>query len=188
MAQFSPIGWTGGSWNVNVGCFYAGKDCIRCYLAPAAIRLSEKLKIAKYDGVARAVNGRPVLTGKVNLGGDVLIDLPRHWKRPQKIFVNSMSDMFHDAVPLEQIQAMFKVMWETPRHLYQILTKRAERLAELAPLLDWAPNIWIGVSCGHADYYARIRLLQTVPTPNRFLFLEPMIGPLAGIMCGLACP
>lgn len=107
-----------------------------------------------------------------------LIDLPRSWKKPRKIFVNSMSDLFHRDVPLEFIQRIFKTMNETPQHTYQILTKRPERLLELSPLLNFTQNIWVGTSVENEKAAFRIDLLRRVPPQIGFLSCEPLIGPL----------
>jgi protein gp37 len=115
-----------------------------------------------------------------------LIDLPRRWHSPRKIFVNSMSDLFHPAIPLEFIQRIFITMNECPQHQFQVLTKRAERLLELAPYVAWTRNIWMGVSVENQKHATRARLLRNVPACIRFLSVEPMLGaipelPLDGI-------
>jgi protein gp37 len=107
-----------------------------------------------------------------------LLDLPKTWKRPRMIFVNSMSDLFHPEVPLEFIQAVFKTMVECPQHTFQILTKRGERLAELCDRLPWPPNVWMGVSVEDGRVIDRIDYLRRVPAVIRFLSCEPLIGPL----------
>jgi protein gp37 len=114
----------------------------------------------------------------VTLQRDVL-DLPLRWKQPQKIFVNSMSDLFHNDVPFEFIRDVFDVMGKTDWHTFQILTKRSERLAELAGRLRWHENIWMGVSVENADYTYRVEHLRKVPSAVRFLSVEPLLGPIA---------
>jgi protein gp37 len=109
------------------------------------------------------------------------LELPLQWKKPQTIFVNSMSDLFHREVPLEYIQQVFGVMQQAHWHRFQMLTKRASRLAELAPALPWPANVWVGVSVENADYLERIDHLRSVPAAVRFLSLEPLLGPLAGM-------
>lgn len=122
---------------------------------------------------------------KVTLHPD-LVDAPKAWKTPRKIFVNSMSDLFHEKVPLAFIKKVFATMRACPQHTFQILTKRSARLAELAPQLDWAPNVWMGVSVEDNNAVVRIHDLLRVPAAVRFLSCEPLIGPcddmpLAGI-------
>jgi protein gp37 len=107
-----------------------------------------------------------------------MLDAPRRWKRSKVVFVNSMSDLFHEKVPLEYIQKVFKVMNETPQHVYQVLTKRAERLRELAPQLRWTDNIWMGVSVEQEKVSHRIIDLIATPAKTKFLSVEPLIGPI----------
>ena len=109
------------------------------------------------------------------------LDKPLKWKKPQTIFVNSMSDLFHEDVPLEFIQQVFDVMRRADWHLFQVLTKRSERLADLAPLLDWPANVWMGVTVETADYVYRIDDLRRVSAATRFLSLEPLLGPLPNL-------
>jgi protein gp37 len=106
------------------------------------------------------------------------LTIPLRWRSPKKIFVDSMSDLFHHEVPLAYLERVFSVMERTPRHTYQILTKRAKRLASLAPALSWPPNVWIGVSVENQDYAFRVDELRKVPAAVRFLSIEPMLGPV----------
>jgi protein gp37 len=110
-----------------------------------------------------------------------LLDVPRRWRQPRVVFVNSMSDLFHDDIPLAYIQRVFATMRDCPHHTFQVLTKRSERLAELAPQLPWPPNVWMGVSVEDARVLGRVRDLQRVPAAVRFLSLEPLIGPLEAL-------
>ena len=110
-----------------------------------------------------------------------LIDLPKRWREPRLIFVNSMSDLFHEQVPLEFIQRVFSAMHECPKHTFQILTKRSSRLLRLASQLDWPPNVWMGVSVEDSRVLSRVDDLRGVPAAVRFLSCEPLIGSLAGI-------
>jgi protein gp37 len=112
------------------------------------------------------------------------LDIPRRWASPKMVFVNSMSDLFHEKVPLEYIQRVFQVMAGTPRHTFQVLTKRAERLAELAPYLPWPPNVWMGTSIENARFLHRADSLRRVPANVRFLSCEPLLGSLAGLQLG----
>jgi protein gp37 len=107
-----------------------------------------------------------------------VLDLPKRWRRPRMIFVNSMSDLFHESVPPEFIQRVFATMRDCPQHTFQVLTKRSARLRDLAPHLDWAPNIWMGVSVENRRVIHRIHDLQAVPAHVRFLSCEPLLGPL----------
>lgn len=117
---------------------------------------------------------------RVTLHPDQL-DLPLRWAKPKMIFVNSMSDLFHDAVPEEYIKKAFEVMEKADWHIFQILTKRAERLARLAPHLPWPSNVWQGVSIENRPYTKRVLYLQKVPAAVRFLSIEPLLGPIANL-------
>jgi protein gp37 len=107
-----------------------------------------------------------------------LLDIPRGWRQPRVVFVNSMSDLFHDDIPLAYIQRVFATMRDCPHHTFQVLTKRSERLAEVAPQLPWPENVWMGVSVEDARVLSRVQDLQRVSAAVRFLSLEPLIGPL----------
>jgi protein gp37 len=109
------------------------------------------------------------------------LEEPLLWKKPRRIFVNSMSDLFHEEIPRPFIQTVFRVMKEAHWHTFQILTKRSERLAELAPALPWPENVWQGVSVETEQYLSRVDLLRTVPAVVRFLSLEPLLGPLPSL-------
>jgi len=147
------------------GCTKVSPGCKHCYAERLAARLQAM-------GNPRYRNGFAV-----TLHSDVLT-LPLRWTQPRLIFVNSMSDLFHEAIPEEFIHRTFEVMGQADRHIFQILTKRAERLATLAPHLPWPPNVWQGVSVENARYTWRIAYLQTVPSTVRFLSIEPLLGPI----------
>jgi len=164
----SHIEWTESTWNPVTGCSKVSAGCKHCY----AERMARRLQAM---GSERYVNGFGV-----TLHHD-LIDTPKLWRAPRLIFVNSMSDLFHERVPLRFIQRIFATMRACPQHTFQILTKRSERLAELAPHLDWAPNVWMGVSVEDARVVRRVRHLQQVPAAVRFLSLEPLIGPVGDL-------
>jgi protein gp37 len=153
------------TWNPVTGCSKVSPGCKNCY----AERLAKRLKAM---GVERYRNGF-----KVTLQPD-LLDAPLKWKQPRIVFVNSMSDLFHEAVPLEYIKKVFDTMVRCPQHTFQILTKRSKRLREVAKELPWTPNIWMGVSVEDNRVLHRIEDLQTVPAVVRFLSCEPLIGPL----------
>lgn len=161
----SSIEWTEVTWNPTTGCTKVSQGCKFCYAETMSKRL-QAMGLKKYSGGFR----------KVAIHPDVL-DQPRKW-RPSVIFVNSMSDLFHEDVPLDFIQQVFKVMNECPKHQFQILTKRAERLEELAPFLTWSSNIWMGVSVENEDVIFRIDHLRRTNAFIKFLSLEPLIGPL----------
>jgi protein gp37 len=168
MAGNSSIEWTEATWNPLTGCNKVSQGCKNCY----AERMAKRLLAM---GNPRYSNGF-----NVTLHHD-LIDLPYHWKKPRKVFVNSMSDLFHEEVPLEFIQKVFKTMVETPQNTYQILTKRSKRLMELAEYLPWTPNIWMGTSVENDAVTLRIDELRQVPAHIRFLSCEPLIGPLTDL-------
>lgn len=131
-----------------------------------------------YAGLTRpGKGGQPRWTGKVATVRDVLDD-PLRWRRSRMVFVNSMSDLFHDAVPASFISEVFEVMAEAHWHSFQVLTKRPERALHLASTLRWAPNVWLGVSVESSAYVARVDVLRRIPAAVRFLSVEPMLGPL----------
>lgn len=165
MRAKTHIEWTESTWNPVTGCSKVSAGCLNCY----AERMAKRLKAM---GSPRYVNGFTVRTH------DDLLNLPRTWKFPRKIFVNSMSDLFHEKVPLEFIRKVFATMRACPQHTFQILTKRSARLVELSSQLDWAPNVWMGVSVEDGRVLKRIEDLQKVPSAVRFLSLEPLIGPV----------
>jgi protein gp37 len=165
MADKSSIDWTEATWNPVTGCSKISAGCKHCY----AERLAARLRAM---GNARYRNGF-----EVTLHSD-LLDLPKRWRDPRLIFVNSMSDLFHEEVPLDYIRRTFVTMRDCPQHTFQILTKRSSRLRDVAPDLPWPPNVWMGVSVENADAVNRIRDLRTVQAAIRFLSCEPLIGPL----------
>jgi len=165
MATNSHIEWTEMTWNPVTGCTKISPGCKHCY----ALAMSKRLRAM---GVQRYQDGFALRLH------DDLIDLPRRWKRPRVVFVNSMSDLFHEDVPLDFIQAVFRTMIECPQHTFQVLTKRADRLAELAEHMEWPENVWMGVSVENSKYYRRVDDLRRVPAAVRFLSCEPLLGPL----------
>ena len=168
MATNSNIEWTEMTWNPVTGCTKISQGCKNCY----AERMTKRLTAMGSD---RYRNGF-----RVTLHPDSL-DAPRKWKQGRVVFVNSMSDLFHDDIPLSYIQRVFTTMRDCPHHTFQILTKRSERLAELAARLPWPENVWMGVSVEDSRVIHRIADLQSVPAAVRFLSLEPLIGPLNDI-------
>lgn len=165
MADRSLIEWTEATWNPVTGCSKVSAGCAHCYAQRLAYRL-------KAMGAERYRNGF-----RVTLHDD-LLDLPKRWIKPRLIFVNSMSDLFHDHVPDEFIARVFETMRACPQHTFQVLTKRSKRLRALAPMLEWTPNIWMGVSVENERAMSRIEDLKAVPAHVRFISCEPLLGPL----------
>lgn len=161
----SNIEWTETTWNPTTGCDKISAGCKNCYACVLSKRLMA-MGQEKYKN-----------NFKLTLHPDTLKN-PYAWKKPRVIFVNSMSDLFHKDVPLEYIQNVFKTMNETPWHTYQVLTKRADRLAEIGPELNWTPNIWMGVSIEDSRVIDRLDYLKKTPAKFKFLSLEPLLGPL----------
>lgn len=168
MATLTKIEWTEATWNPVTGCSKLTAGCTHCYAERMARRLFA-MRNSRYK------NGF-----KVTLHED-LVDLPRSWRSPRLIFVNSMSDLFHKDVPLEFIKRVFHTMEATPQHTYQILTKRSDRLRLVASELHWPANIWMGVSVEDSRVTNRIDDLRAVPAAVRFLSCEPLIGPLESL-------
>lgn len=176
VAQLSKIEWTDVTWNPVAGCTIATAGCTNCYAMRMAARL-EAMGVDKYAGLTRKSGGRAVWTGRVNLDVNSL-SAPYRWRSPRKVFVNSMADLFHDAVPDEFIARVWNVMAETPQHTYQVLTKRPDRMRWLLsnPHFPCAPNIWIGTSVENGDVLNRIEELRLAPGFIRFISFEPLIG------------
>jgi protein gp37 len=172
----TKIEWSQATWNPVAGCTVISPGCRNCY----AMRLAGRLALMgqeKYAATTRRSGRRSVWTGQINLSPQGL-DLPRTWRTGRMVFVNSMSDLFHPEVPFPFTQRVFRVMEECPRHTFQVLTKRGERLIELAPWLRWPENVWMGVSIETSDYLWRADYLRQVPAQVRFLSLEPLLAPL----------
>ena len=169
--------WKTISWNPTTGCDRISAGCDNCYALMFAGRLKEM-------GQARYQNdGDPRTSGPgfgLTLHPDV-INLPRTWKKPRHIFVGSMSDLFHARVPLDFIQRVVEVMRETPQHTYQVLTKRARRLAELSKQIEWSDNVWVGTSIEDERQLRRADELRRVNAAVRFLSLEPLLAPLPNL-------
>jgi len=168
MAANSHIEWTEATWNPVTGCSKVSAGCKNCYAERLAFRLQAMANPRYRNGF------------KVALHED-LIELPKRWREPRLIFVNSMSDLFHERVPLAFIQRVFATMRACPQHTFQILTKRSARLRKRARDLEWPQNVWIGVSVEDSRVLSRIDDLRKVPAAIRFLSCEPLIGSLAGI-------
>lgn len=161
----SAIEWTERTWNPVTGCTKVSPGCKNCY----AERMAKRLRGM---GHPNYVNGFELTMH------EGVIDAPLGWRKPQVIFVNSMSDLFHRDVPLGFLRRVFDVMKRATQHRFQVLTKRAERLARLADELEWPPNVWMGVSVESERYVDRIDELRRTPAAVKFLSLEPLLGPL----------
>jgi protein gp37 len=158
----TAIEWTDRTWNPTTGCNKVSPGCKFCYAEGVAKRFTNHFPNG-FDFVMKPER----------------LDQPRRWRKPSRIFVDSMSDLFHEEMPLEFLQAIFKVMTECPQHVFQILTKREKRLIELAPYLNWPENVWLGVSVENQDYTRRVDALRAIPAAVRFLSCEPLLGPLS---------
>ena len=161
----TKIEWTEKSWNPLTGCDKISTGCKNCY----AERMAKRLQAM---GQKNYQNGF-----KLTLHENA-INIPLSWKKPSMIFVNSMSDMFHEDVPFRFIQKVFFVMAKANWHIFQLLTKRSSRLAELSSQIEWPSNVWMGVSVENADYTYRIDNLMSTGASVKFLSLEPLLGPI----------
>lgn len=210
MAEHSAIEWTDSTWNPIVGCSIVSPGCTNCYAMGMAARI-EAMSLAEarnthYFGTTKRVKGTAVWTGKLALAPDHILTAPLHWKKPRRVFVNSMGDLFHEDAPDEWIDRCFAVMALSPQHTFQVLTKRPERMREYATLIDnepvrdtvrrivaaWPgnapipaeitfplPNVWLGTSCERQqEADERIPLLLDTPAVVRFVSLEPLLGPI----------
>jgi protein gp37 len=178
MAGVSGIEWTDGTWNPVRGCSRISPGCEHCYAERIAQRFSGLGQ--PYEGLTRGSRSGPRWTGRIRLVDDA-IDAPLHWRKSKLVFVNSMSDLFHEQVPLAFIERVFETMERAHWHTFQILTKRADRLAALAARLPWPANVWMGVSVESERYLERVDHLRAVPAAVRFLSLEPLLGPLPNL-------
>lgn len=174
MADHSKIEWTEATWNPTTGCDRISAGCDNCY----ALALAKRLKAMgshKYQVDGDRRTSGPGFGVTAHAGA---LSLPRTWREPRVVFVNSMSDLFHARVPTSFIHEVFDVMVETPRHTYQLLTKRPKRLAALASQLPWPSNVWMGVTVENAQTAWRLDELRKVPAAVRFVSAEPLLGPL----------
>jgi protein gp37 len=165
MATNSHIEWTDATWNPVTGCTKVSPGCKHCY----AERLSKRLKAM---GQANYRHGFELTLQPQ------MLELPLHWKTPKRIFVNSMSDLFHTDVPTDYIKRVFDVMGRANWHQYQVLTKRSDRVSELSKELNWPQHVWMGVSVENEKYVYRIDDLRKTDARVKFLSLEPLLGPL----------
>jgi protein gp37 len=165
MADNSAIEWTEATWNPVTGCDKVSPGCAHCYAETFAERW-------------RGIPGHPYEQGFDLRLWPQRLEQPLKWKRPRMIFVNSMSDLFHEQIPESYVQDVFEVMGRAHWHTFQILTKRHERLVELAPSLPWHANVWMGVSIENRRFVHRADYLREVPAAVRFISAEPLLGPL----------
>lgn len=179
MAQNSPIEWTDVTWNPVAGCLVITPGCTNCYAMRMAARL-EAMGVAKYEGLTRKSGKRYVWTGKIRLD-EASLDAPLKWRKPRKVFVNSMSDLFHPDVPADFVAQVWSVMERTPQHTYQILTKRPDRMREVLTELNLPAlgHVWLGTSVEDSAVLSRLDDLRATPAIIRFVSFEPLIGSVA---------
>lgn len=172
----TSIEWTDATWNPVAGCLVITPGCTNCYAMRMAARL-EAMGVPKYEGLTRKSGQRYVWTGRIRLD-EASLDIPFKWKKPRKIFVNSMSDLFHADVPAEFIARVWSVMEQTPQHTYQILTKRPERMREVLTTLGLPAleHVWLGTSVEDSAVLSRLDDLRATPAIVRFVSFEPLIG------------
>jgi protein gp37 len=169
-AERTGIEWTESSWNPVTGCSKVSPGCAHCYAETLSLRFRWSAK----PWLPEHARENVVLH-------EQRLDQPLRWRRPRMVFVNSMSDLFHELVPLDFIRRVFNVMTTAEQHTFQILTKRHERLAQLAPKLAWPENVWMGVSIENRRWLERADCLRKVPAAVRFISAEPLLGPLDGL-------
>ena len=163
MASKTSIEWTEATWNPVTGCDHVSNGCDHCY----AERMAKRLE---------AMGNRRYLNGFRLTVHEDLFEVPLHWREPRLIFVNSMSDLFHEEVPFEAIQQIFRTMNRAHWHTFQVLTKRPMRLRQLAERLTWTPNIWMGVTVESYRYTHRIEALRSTPAAIKFVSFEPLLS------------
>ena len=176
MATNSSIEWTEATWNPVARCTLVSSGCRNCYAMRMAYR-QESMGQTKYASTTRRSGSRILWSGLIRLD-EASLELPYRWKKGEKIFVNSMSDLFHEQVPLSFIRRVFDVISDTSQHTYQILAKRSQRLTEVAPQLEWPQNLWMAVSVENSSYMFRIDDLKSINSYIKYLRLEPLIDPL----------
>ena len=172
----TSIEWTDATWNPIAGCSIVTAGCTNCYAMRMAARL-EAMGVEKYAGLTRSSGGRPKWNGAVTLDHGALA-LPGKWKKPRRVFVNSMSDLFQEGVPEEFISLVWRAMGESSQHTFQILTKRPERMAKVLanPQFSVLPNVWLGTSVEDARVLERLDHLRDTPAAVRFVSFEPLLG------------
>jgi len=168
MAENSKIEWTHSTWNPVTGCTKISAGCKNCYAERIALRLKAMGNPSYTRGFRVTVHPR-------------LLELPLRWKQPRTIFVNSMSDLFHEDVPIDFISKVFDIMQKASQHRFQILTKRSRRLTELNQALHWPENVWMGVTVEKNDYMFRLDYLKKTAAAIKFVSFEPLLGPISHI-------
>lgn len=181
MAGLSDIEWTDATWNPVTGCTMISPGCTNCYAMRMAARL-QAIGHPSYDGVTRKSGSRPVWTGKVMLN-EKSLTVPLRWRAPRKIFVNSMSDLFQEGVPVPFIRKVWDTMAAANWHVFQVLTKRPERMQEIITKgrLPKLSNVWLGTSVESKDHKDRISHLRRTPAHVRFISFEPLIAPIGSV-------
>lgn len=173
------IEWTDATWNPVAGCSIESAGCSHCYAMRMAARL-EAMGLEKYKGLTRKSGGSAKWTGAIRLD-EAALSIPERWRKARRIFVNSMSDLFHPDVPADFVARVWGVMERTPRHTYQILTKRPDRMAHAVSHLPPLANIWLGTSVEDAAVAHRLDSLRSVSAAIRFVSFEPLIGPVGPV-------
>lgn len=178
MAGASDIEWTDATWNPVAGCTIISPGCTNCYAMRMAARL-DAMGLKKYSGTTRKSGGRAVWTGKVRLDVDSL-SAPSRWRKPRRVFVNSMADLFHERVPIDFVHRVWDVMEEARQHSFQVLTKRPDRLAEfLDQRVSLKQNVWVGTSVENASYLWRLDALRRARALIKFVSFEPLLDRIA---------
>ena len=177
----TQIEWTDSTWNPVAGCSVMSAGCTNCYAMDMARRL-EAMGVKKYADLTRKSGGRTIWQGNVR-EDPLALDIPMRWRKPRKIFVNSMSDLFHEGVSTSFIVDVWNVMKATPQHHYQILTKRPDRMRKVLSdsIGEILPNVWLGTSIENAEVVERIDHLRNIPASIRFISFEPLIGPVGNV-------
>jgi protein gp37 len=175
----TSIEWTDATWNPVAGCAVISPGCTNCYAMRMAARL-QAMGMSKYDGLTRRSGNRWVWTGAVRLDRAAL-SLPSSWRRSRRIFVNSMSDLFHPDVPTDFVVQIWEVMSRASHHTYQILTKRPDRMAEVTHSFPILKNVWLGTSIENAEYLGRLDHLRRVRAAIHFVSFEPLLASVNGV-------
>jgi len=181
VAGLSDIEWTDATWNPIAGCTMVSPGCTNCYAMRMAAR-PQSMGHPAYAGVTRRSGKGPVWTGRININENAL-GTPLGWRKPRKVFVNSMSDLFQDGVPAEFVSKVWDVMEKAHWHIFQILTKRPDNMFSVIKEagLPMLPNVWLGTSVESAKFKKRIGLLQRAPAAVRFVSFEPLIGAVGNV-------
>ena len=181
MAGLSDIEWTDATWNPVSGCSMVSPGCTNCYAMRMAARL-QAMGHKSYVGTTRRSGGRSVWTGKVVLNEHVL-DAPLNWRKPRMIFVNSMSDLFQEAIPVDFVERVWRTMSKAHWHIFQVLTKRPDLMAEriVSARLPKLDNVWLGTSVENGEYIGRIDELTSIDAAVRFISFEPLVGAIGNV-------